>query len=290
MKSYKITIFTPCYNASKTIARVFKSVENQTYGNFEWIIINDGSSDDSDEVIQKFISNSTVKHKIIYISQENKGKHRSWNRAVEIAVGDLFVCADADDSFANDTLEFFNIKANQINLVGSSQFSGINTPVLDPIAGGPVGNLFPADDFVCDNFEMAYKHKVSGEKWMCNQTQLLKKYKFPEVTSPFYPESRLWYSFALDGYKLLCCNKLLRSYYFEPNSLCNSFTVKFNKGAALAKLDYHFWLIKNAFARILSMDPMSAAKLLTVELWKDILMLIGGIIISASNILYCSKK
>ena len=53
MKNYKFTIFTPCYNGENTIERVFESVSNQTYTNFEWIIVNDGSKDNSrDKIVQ----------------------------------------------------------------------------------------------------------------------------------------------------------------------------------------------------------------------------------------------
>lgn len=55
---YKFTVFTPCYNGEKTIHRVFESMNAQTYTNWEWIIINDGSTDDSDNVIKKLIAES----------------------------------------------------------------------------------------------------------------------------------------------------------------------------------------------------------------------------------------
>lgn len=114
------TIFTPCYNGAKTIHRVFESVESQTFEDFEWIIINDGSTDFSDNVIKKLISNSSVKDKIIYLSQTNQGKHVIWNQAVQMAKGKWFVSADCDDSFKPETLFFF---ANKINNIrgGASQ-------------------------------------------------------------------------------------------------------------------------------------------------------------------------
>ena len=56
MINFKFTIFTPCYNGKNTIKRVFESVASQTYKNYEWIIINDGSTDKSDSVIRKYIS------------------------------------------------------------------------------------------------------------------------------------------------------------------------------------------------------------------------------------------
>lgn len=56
--NYKFTVFTPVYNGAATIHRVFESMKNQTYGNWEWIIINDGSTDDSDSVIKSLIDSN----------------------------------------------------------------------------------------------------------------------------------------------------------------------------------------------------------------------------------------
>lgn len=115
MKDYKFTIFTPCYNGEKTIERVFKSVANQTYKNFEWIIVNDGSKDKSKDKINELRNKyQEIGEKIIYLEQKNMGKHMAWNRGVETATGDLFLSADADDSFLPNTLEYFNEKINAI--------------------------------------------------------------------------------------------------------------------------------------------------------------------------------
>lgn len=109
---YKFTIFTPCYNCEKTIQRVFDAVESQTYDNFEWIIINDGSKDNSGKLIQTLIDKSPCKERIKYFCQENLGKHRTWNKAVDLAIGEIFIPADADDSFLPNALEYFNKTSN----------------------------------------------------------------------------------------------------------------------------------------------------------------------------------
>lgn len=112
MQNFRFTIFTPCYNGENTISRVFQSMEKQTYQNFEWIIINDGSTDNSDRVIRKLIEASSVKDKITYLSQPNQGKHVILNQAVEMANSDWFYIADCDDTIKPYTLEFFNKKSN----------------------------------------------------------------------------------------------------------------------------------------------------------------------------------
>lgn len=115
MTNFKFTVFTPCYNGEKTIERVFESVANQTYTNFEWIIVNDGSKDNSGKRIAELRRQyPQIDSKIIYLEQENMGKHMAWNRGVELATGDLWLSADCDDSFLPNTLEYFNEKVNSL--------------------------------------------------------------------------------------------------------------------------------------------------------------------------------
>lgn len=173
---HQFTIFTPCYNGEKTIQRVFDSVESQTYTDFEWIIINDGSNDNSDTVIQTLIKKSPIKNKIRYFSQENLGKHRTWNKAVDLSRGEIFLPADADDSFLPITLEYFNDHLNQIeNIYGNlNQISGVNVCVYDPLTGKLRGKAYPKNGMVSDNVELTYKYKILDEHWGCIRTALLR--------------------------------------------------------------------------------------------------------------------
>lgn len=100
------TVFTPVFNGEKHIHRVFESISKQLYKNFEWIIINDGSTDNTSVLIKAFIEQHP-EIKIIFLEQANSGKHISWNKAVRLANGILFIPADADDYFFPETLSFF---------------------------------------------------------------------------------------------------------------------------------------------------------------------------------------
>ena len=101
-------------------------MEKQTYTNFEWFIVNDGSTDTSKSIIVNLINNSSIKDKITFIDQENCGKHISWNKVASLADSDFFICADCDDSFVDTSLEFLNEKANYIENLNDSTNVGIN--------------------------------------------------------------------------------------------------------------------------------------------------------------------
>lgn len=222
MHNYSFTVFTPCYNGAETIYRVFESMKAQTYPNWEWIIVNDGSKDNSDEIIQQEIARlpPPLQERITYIKQNNCGKHRTWNKVAEIAKGDFYLPADCDDSFVPETLFFFNNAINRENDI--EKLSGINVCCFNPATGEIVGTPYPYDGLLSDNIELAYKYHIQGEHWGCIRTDLIKKYKFPEIKGHYYTESYLWFSFPRDGYKLRCYNKCLRNYFYQENSLMNN--------------------------------------------------------------------
>ena len=124
------TVFTPVYNAEKHIYKVFDSISNQIYKNFEWIIINDGSKDNSAALIKSFIEHHP-EIDITYLEQNNSGKHIAWNRAIKLAKGKLFVPADHDDAFMSDALSFFFESWNALSYEKQSAISGINVLCQD---------------------------------------------------------------------------------------------------------------------------------------------------------------
>lgn len=263
MKDYKFTVFTPVFNGAKTIHRVFDSMITQTYKNWEWIIVNDGSTDDSDYIIKSQMANITITG-ITYITQENAGKHIAWNRAVKMASGDFFVPADCDDSFIPEALEFFNMKANE--LMGDdfckSQLSGISVCTYDPGTGELKGTPYPKDGIISDDIELRYRFQVKGEKWGCVRVDLLKQRLFPEFKSKFYCEDYLWYYFPLVGYRKANYNKKIRAYYYEPMSLTNNASFRMSPEMAAMFADYLWWKLRKAGPVILKYSAIGYLRLL----------------------------
>lgn len=238
--SYKFTIFTPCYNGAKVIHRVFESVEKQRYRNFEWIIVNDGSTDNSKDVIEKLIENSSIKNKIRFINQDNQGKHNAWKNALAIATGDLWLPSDCDDSFLPETLEFFNKVADEADIF-NNRYSGINVCCYNPDTGELIGTPYPKDGLMSDNIELQYKYHIKGEHWGCLRIDVMRMFPFPKVSGSYYNENYLWFSFAINGYKNISYNKALRAYYYEPQSLCNNKLVRLDRKRTYMWLHYSWW-------------------------------------------------
>ena len=107
-----ITVFTPTYNRAHLLQMLYDSLCKQTFNDFEWLIVDDGSKDDTESVVNTFIAEDRLD--IRYIKQSNGGKHRAINRGVAEANGDLFFIVDSDDYLSNNGLELIEYYYEQI--------------------------------------------------------------------------------------------------------------------------------------------------------------------------------
>lgn len=117
-----ITVFTPVFNRGYCVKDVYTSLVNQTYKNFEWLVINDGSTDNTDEVIKSCINDNKIK--IRYFSQPNGGQHRALNRAIEEANGDILMIVDSDDDLEPNALE--QIAYYEKTIKDKSSYAGVS--------------------------------------------------------------------------------------------------------------------------------------------------------------------
>src|ERR1700752_3699749 len=101
-KTHLVSIIIPCYNAEKYIDRSIESILNQTYKDFEIIIINDGSTDNSEEVIKKYL---TLDNRVKYLKQVNQGVSATRNKGIELAKGEILAFLDSDDVWEPENLE-----------------------------------------------------------------------------------------------------------------------------------------------------------------------------------------
>jgi len=247
------TIFTPVYNGEASITRVFDSIKSQEFKDFEWIVVNDGSKDNTAEVIQGFIR-SNPQLDIKYVEQSNSGKHIAWNKGVMLARGKLFVPADADDAFLPETLSFYYQKWSSLSPREQADISGINVLCLDNDSGNIVGDVYPEDGMKSTNLELSYKYKLKGEKWGCIRTDLLKERPFPIIRG-YVTENYVWFQLS-KHYKILCFNKPLRKYYTTVTGITQTLEDnKFDELKTKVRLKYNLWFISNFGGYVLLHAP-----------------------------------
>ena len=192
--NYSFTVFTPTYNMGRVIHRVYESLKEQTFRDFEWIIVDDGSTDMTRELVSRWQAESYLE--IRYFYQENSGKHVARNRALGFARGELFTTMDADDEFLPIALETFH-KAWQA-IEDKDRYSGLACPCLDSETHQVVGQPFPKPVLDSNDLEAKYVYGLWGEKWGACRTSVLREFLFPEIPGQrFFMESYVWNQIAV---------------------------------------------------------------------------------------------
>ena len=100
----KVTVFTPTYNRAYIISELYESLKKQDFTDFEWLVIDDGSEDHTEDLFKQW-QNEYNDFPIRYYKVNNGGKHRAINKATELAKGELFFIVDSDDKLVSDALE-----------------------------------------------------------------------------------------------------------------------------------------------------------------------------------------
>jgi glycosyltransferase involved in cell wall biosynthesis len=207
------TVFTPTYNRKHTLPRVYDSLRNQTFQDFEWLIIDDGSTDGTGDLVRQWLDEATFP--IRYIWQEHAGKAPATNLGVREAQGELFMTFDSDDSCVHEALERFNYHWQQIQAMGpeiAATYSAVTALCRDQY-GNLVGDHFPEDVFDSNSVEIRYRYKVTGEKWGFQKTSILRE--FPFATAPdgtMVLLSVVWNAIAM-SYRTRFVNEVLRIYW-----------------------------------------------------------------------------
>jgi glycosyltransferase involved in cell wall biosynthesis len=228
------TVFTPVYNRRDKLHRVWDSLRAQDCRDFEWVVVDDGSTDNVQELLQTYEREADFPVRVAV--QANGGKHAAWNRGVSMAQGELFVPADSDDAFVPETLSRFRHWWHSIGEHERRGFSGVNVLCKDPESGQVVGTPFPSSPMVSNNLELAYVHRITGEKWGCIRSDVLREVPFPTDPSfrgHYLAEAYLWFSIAR-RYKVLCVNEPLRLYYRDA---ANSIVGRHSKGGTMHRLN-----------------------------------------------------
>ncbi len=209
--SHIITVFTCSYNRAFTLHRVYESLRKQTFRDFEWVIMNNGSTDNTTELVEKWKQEANFL--IRYFSWEhNTGYHIAYNRGVKEARGCFFTTIDSDDAIIPEALERLLKHWQDIPDDSKDQFIGVTALCRDQY-GKLVGDAFPRDVFDSNTGEKSFKYKIKGEKWGMKKLEVLRLYPFPEIKNGNHmlPGS-IWIKIARK-YNTRYVNEQLRIYY-----------------------------------------------------------------------------
>lgn len=197
-----ITIITPTYNRADLLPRLYESLLKQTIMDFEWMVIDDGSSDNTGELIQSYLQEKRIP--IHYEKQPNAGKHTALNRGIAQIKSELTFIVDSDDYLTSDAVEiilsYHKNYRNTDNLCGYSflrchQDGRVNTA------------YFPEDEKIDTYLSVRINGNIAGDKAEVFYTDILKRYPFPVFEGEKYmPEDAVWMQMS-GPYQMLHVNK-----------------------------------------------------------------------------------
>lgn len=221
----KISVLTPTYNRAKLLKNLYNSlVENSKYNlQIEWLIMDDGSKDDTKKVVEEFKRVDNLE--INYFYQENSGKMASINKLVELSTGDLIVDCDSDDYFTNDAFKIIkeNYDKNKDKLSDIYGFCYLKYDTN----GNNMGNDFKKEKTTM--FDLYFKEGETGEKALVFISDIRKKYKHKlEHGETFVTEARLYHEIDLK-YKMICVNSKIMVCEYQQEGYTNNIMEQFKQ-------------------------------------------------------------
>jgi glycosyltransferase involved in cell wall biosynthesis len=206
------TVFTPTYNRGHVLHRAYESMRAQTLRDFEWLVVDNASTDDTEAIVAGWIAAGEVP--IRYVRNEvNIGRQGSWTRAINEARGELFTELRSADGLVPEALERLKFHWEAIPPDERAGFSAVSALAMDE-HGDVIGTRFPEDVFDSDSLEIRYRYKVRGDKWGFQRTSVMRDQRIPEIAgfTGSIPEAVTWRAIAR-RYRTRYVNEPLRIYW-----------------------------------------------------------------------------
>ena len=198
-----LTIFTPAYNRAHTIDRTYQSLIRQTCKDFLWLIVDDGSTDGTKNLVEGWIRENKIP--ITYIYQENQGMHGAHNTAYKNITTELNTCIDSDDWMPHDAVEKI---INAWKEHSHEKYAGIIG--LDQTADGKlIGTNFP-ENLKETTLQGFYEAGGQGDKKLVYRTDIIKQYpEYPLFKGERYVGLAYKYMLIDQDWKLITLNEPL---------------------------------------------------------------------------------
>ena len=224
-----LTVFTPAYNRAYTLHKCYESLKRQTNKNFKWLIVDDGSTDNTKELVMKWKNESDFEIKYIY--KKNGGMHTAHNIAYENIDTELNVCIDSDDYLTDDAVEIITSEWKKVRNENLAGLGALN--VFED--GKVIGTKFPDNLKSSKYFDIYNKHGVKGDKKFIYRTELTRDFPYPEFEGEKYVGLDYKYKKLDEKYEVALVNKvvcvveymedgssknMLRQYRYNPKGWC----------------------------------------------------------------------
>jgi glycosyltransferase involved in cell wall biosynthesis len=218
----KLTVFTPTYNRAYCLHRCYESLCRQTNSDFIWLIIDDGSSDETCVLVEKWQNENKIN--IQYIYQENQGMHGAHNTAYKNIRTELNVCLDSDDYFKDNAVDTI---LSFWKRYGTDKVGGI-VCLNDDTAGKIIGTRLPEIKF-SRLFDLYHKYKVRGDKKLIYRTELTAQFPYPLFPNERYVGLDYKYLKIDETYPLLLLNEVVCCVEYQEDGSSNTMLQQYLK-------------------------------------------------------------
>lgn len=215
MSNKRITVFTPTYNRAHMIINLYQSLQRQTVRDFEWLVIDDGSTDNT-EILFKGIIKKNNEFKIRYYKKNNGGMHTAYNVAYRLIKTELNVCIDSDDYMPDDAIETILKIWDMNNKDDLAGIIGLNATY----EGDIIGTNMPKDVYCCTFTELFHKYHAKGDKKVVYRTDVINNVpEYPEFEGEKKVPNGYKYILVDREYKMLLLDKILCHVEYQSDGL-----------------------------------------------------------------------
>lgn len=206
-----LTVFTPAFNRDHTLPRTYNSLLRQTSHDFEWLVADDGSTDNTRQLVEQWQKEAPFK--ISYYFQKNQGMHGAHNLAWSHITSELGVCIDSDDWMPEDAVEKI---ISFWGKYGSSKYAGFMALDITP-DNKIIGNKYP-DNIKETGFLEYYENGGRGDKKVIYRTEIVRKYpQYPIFEGERYVGLSYLFMLIDKDYKLLVMNHPVVIVDYQPD-------------------------------------------------------------------------
>ena len=230
-----LTVFTPTYNRANTLPRTYASLKKQDCKDFVWLIVDDGSSDNTGELVGEWID-TEKEFKICYVYKENGGMHSAHNVAYQNIDTELNVCIDSDDELSEGAVRKILNKWEEIK---GQNYAGIIALDRDMNTGKVIGKGFP-EELKETTVSGYYAAGGSGDKKLIYRTDIINQYpQYPLFEGEKYVSLAYKYLLIDQDYKMAVLNEIVCNVEYQADGSSNSMYRQYLKNPK----GFAFWRI-----------------------------------------------
>ncbi len=255
---YSFSVVIPTFNRAHLLLRALRSIEAQTCRDFEVVIVDDGSTDNTFDLISEW--REAVDFPVRYLRQPNQGKHVALNTAVCHAKGFFITVLDSDDELTPESLDRLLYHWHRIPEAERDGFVGVEALSYDMARDKVSGKPFPEDVMDADYLEMEKVHRVGGEKRGMKRVDVLLRFPFPVFPGERYLRPSLVWKRIAREYRTLYVNEVVQRNEYQRGGLTSDrfrlrmgnprgFQLYFQDEITLHAARNTRWALINAYAK-----------------------------------------